>query len=93
MVRIVWAFAGAAALLFATIPSCWALSGNAPWCAVVEIGAGEVEWDCHYQTVEQCAPNVVAGNRGFCNPNPYYVPPAVRGRAQPRRHHPHPAMP
>lgn len=74
MVRIVWAFAGAAAFLFATIPSGWALSGNAPWCAVVEIGAGEVEWDCHYQTVEQCAANVVAGNRGFCNLNPYYVP-------------------
>lgn len=90
MMRIVCAFAGAAALLFATIPSSWALSGDAPWCAVVEVGAGEVEWDCHYQTVEQCAPNVVAGNRGFCNLNPYYVPPAVRGRGKPYARHHHP---
>ncbi len=40
---------------------------------MVEIGNGEVEWDCEYQTVEQCVPNVLAGNRGFCNNNPYYV--------------------
>jgi len=45
--------------------------GDAPWCAVIEIGAGEIYWDCQYRTVEQCVPNVIAGNRGFCNVNPY----------------------
>jgi len=89
MMRMVCTCAGAAALLLAAGMPGHALSGDAPWCAVVEIGSGEVEWDCHYQTVEQCAPNVIAGNRGFCSHNPYYVPPPVRGHARPsvRRHY------
>ena len=41
-----------------------------PWCAVVTIGSGTVTWDCHYRSFEECAPNVIAGNRGFCNRNP-----------------------
>ena len=45
--------------------------GDAPWCAVINIGPGDVYWDCQYRTVEECAPNVVAGNRGFCNFNPW----------------------
>jgi hypothetical protein len=51
--------------------------GDAPWCAVIEIGNGEVYWDCQYRTVEDCAPNVIAGNRGFCNVNPYGPGPAA----------------
>jgi hypothetical protein len=51
-----------------------AYAGEAPWCAVVELGAGDVEWDCHYFSVAACAPNVIAGNRGFCAINPYYSP-------------------
>jgi hypothetical protein len=51
-----------------------AYAGEAPWCAVVELGAGDVEWDCHYVSVAACAPNVIAGNRGFCAMNPYYSP-------------------
>ncbi|MGC1778392.1 MAG: DUF3551 domain-containing protein [Xanthobacteraceae bacterium] len=85
MIRIIRTCAAAGALLLLGIPSGHALTGDAPWCAVTEIGPGEVEWDCHYQTVEQCAPNVVAGNRGFCNLNPYYVPPALH-REPARRH-------
>ncbi len=85
MMRIVCTLAGAVALLLVEITASHALSGDAPWCAVVEIGSGEVEWDCHYQTIEQCAPNVVAGNRGFCNLNPYYVPPTAQHRPA-RRH-------
>ena len=46
--------------------------GPAPWCAVVSIGNGGVYWDCEYATAAECAPNVVAGNRGFCNRNPYF---------------------
>jgi len=40
-------------------------------CAVRELGTGEVEWDCQYYSAAECAPTVVAGNRGFCNLNPY----------------------
>ena len=38
--------------------------GPAPWCAVINLGTGGVYWDCEYATVAECAPNVIAGNRG-----------------------------
>ena len=65
---------GAAVLAFEVSAGDAAYIGNAPWCAVVNIGAGDVEWDCEYPSVQACAPNVVAGNRGFCGLNPYYSP-------------------
>jgi hypothetical protein len=91
MIRMVRTAAAAAALFLLEIAPGHALTGNAPWCAVVEIGPGEVEWDCHYQTEQECAPDVVAGNRGFCNHNPYYVPQATPHATvkHPRRRHPH----
>jgi hypothetical protein len=46
-------------------------SGDAPWCAVTEVGDGDGQWDCHYETVEECVPAVLAGNRGHCNQNPW----------------------
>jgi hypothetical protein len=46
-------------------------SGDAPWCAVTEIGEGAEARDCQYQTVEECVPSVLAGNRGHCSQNPY----------------------
>lgn len=54
----------------------------APWCAVYTVGWG-VHWDCSYATLEACVPFVIAGNRGFCNPNPYYPGPV---EARPGRH-------
>ena len=45
---------------------------EAPWCAIINTGL-DVHWDCQYQSLEQCYPTVLAGNRGFCNPNPYFV--------------------
>jgi hypothetical protein len=41
--------------------------GNAPWCAVIDIGTGDVAWDCQYPTFEACyhLGNILAGNRGF----------------------------
>ncbi len=56
--------------------------GHAPWCAVVSTGAGAIERDCEYDSVEACAPNVIAGNRGSCEINPYY-----RGGPGPYPHH------
>jgi hypothetical protein len=71
-------------------PSRATYAGEAPWCAVVELGAGDVEWDCHYASVAACAPNVIAGNRGFCAINPYYSPapytPALRRTRRAGRH-------
>jgi len=60
--------------------------GDAPWCAVIEIGNCEVYWDCQYRTVEECVPNVIAGNRGFCNVNPYGPGPAAPAAAPRPRH-------
>ena len=48
-------------------------SGDAPWCAISEIGEGANQMDCQYETVQECLPNVLAGNRGHCSPNPYAV--------------------
>ena len=60
--------------------------GDAPWCAVINIGAGTVYWDCHYRTVEECVPNVIAGNRGFCNLNPWPGPSQVIPYKYQKRH-------
>jgi hypothetical protein len=59
--------------------------GNAPWCAVQNLGSGNTIWDCEFLSAEQCQPAVIAGNRGFCNLNPAWpqyqpVPPPVRHR-------------
>ena len=59
-----------AALSFSANPS---KAGEGPWCAIISIGPGAVYEDCQYWTFEQCRPNVLAGNRGFCNLNPRYA--------------------
>ena len=50
--------------------------GDAPWCAVITIGTGTVYWDCQYPTFEACyhLGNILAGNKGFCNVNPWPGP-------------------
>ena len=70
--RLALSLAAAAAIFCIDVPSSRAqYYGDAPWCAVVEVGTGAVEWLCQYRSVEECAPHVVAGDRGFCNLNPY----------------------
>ena len=75
----------AAATSFGTSPS--HASGNAPWCAVIEIGTGSVYWDCQYPTFEACyhLGNILAGNRGFCNLNPWPGPSQVVPYKHPKR--------
>jgi hypothetical protein len=87
--RIALPIAALAAILCVDIPSSQAQAGNAPWCAVVQTGAGQVERDCDYFSIEECAPNVIAGNRGFCQINPYYtaVQPRVARHGRHWRHH------
>jgi hypothetical protein len=81
------ATATAAAVSVFHVPVSFAF-GDAPWCAVVSLGKGDVYWDCQYRTVEECVPNVIAGNRGFCNLNPYGPGPAAAAVPL-RRHHKH----
>ena len=78
----------AAALEFGLQP---AAAYEAPWCAVVSMGTGSVYWDCQYRSFEECyrKGNVLAGNRGWCNPNPYFVTdPTERRHARKRRPRP-----
>ena len=65
--------------------------GEKPWCAVLNLGTGDVVWQCEYRTVEECVPNVLGGNRGSCNLNPYYrpAPQAPAHMATPHRHRRH----
>jgi hypothetical protein len=67
-------------------------AGHAPWCAVLNMGPGDAYWDCQYASSEACRPNVLAGNRGFCNPNPRFEgwygpgePPRKHGKRRYRR--------
>ena len=69
----------AAAILFDARPS-GAYQG--PWCAGTSRGHSFV-YNCSMRTFEQCVSEVIAGNRGFCGPNPYYrgpEPPQPRAK-------------
>jgi len=41
-----------------------------PWCALSDIGRGVMQENCSMRTLEMCRQEVIAGNRGLCNPNP-----------------------
>ena len=45
---------------------------DGPWCAVTNVGRG-VHENCSMRTFEMCRQEVIAGNRGFCNPNPRWL--------------------
>jgi hypothetical protein len=85
MTRILLLIAATLLLFLQASPSRATYAGEAPWCAAVEIGGGDVEWDCHYASVAACAPNVIAGNRGFCVINPYYAPASYAGAVRAKR--------
>jgi hypothetical protein len=42
-----------------------------PWCAGTNVGH-DFHYNCTLPTYEMCVQEVIAGNRGFCSPNPYY---------------------
>jgi hypothetical protein len=83
MTRIIFAAAALAFLTFCLQPAADAY--EAPWCAVLGMGKG-VYWDCQYRSFEACRPNVLAGNRGWCNPNPYFVSNGPTSHQYYRRH-------
>ena len=62
-----------------------AQAAEGPWCALISLGTGSVYEDCQYYSLEACRPNVLAGNRGFCNPNPRWVGPPPSQRARHKR--------
>jgi len=84
MTRMISAI-GLAMLAMAFAPRPALASGTAPWCAVINTGF-DVYWDCQYRSSDECYPHILAGNRGFCNPNPAYVGPAEPPRKRAARH-------
>jgi hypothetical protein len=50
---------------------------QSPWCAGTNRGGSTFSYNCSVRTFEQCVSEVIAGNRGFCSPNPYYRGPEV----------------
>ena len=57
-----------------------------PWCALTDIGGGVMHENCTIPTFEMCVQEVIAGNRGFCIPNPRWQGPRPGGRETgPRR--------
>ena len=53
---------------------------EAPWCALTEIGGGAMYENCKIPTFELCVQEVIAGNRGFCIPNPRWQAPRPKAR-------------
>jgi hypothetical protein len=37
---------------------------------MTDIGGGVMQTDCSMRSLDMCRQEVIAGNRGFCNPNP-----------------------
>jgi hypothetical protein len=67
--------------------------GDAQWCAVISVTSGNIQWDCYYHSAAECAPNVIAGQRGFCNVNPYWTGARVAQTTAPALHRKHRAQP
>jgi hypothetical protein len=77
MMRIVLLAAVLAATQL-TSPSA-AVASEGPWCALRNFGS-DLSEDCQYRTFEECRVTVVAGFRGFCNPNPRWQSEMVNPR-------------
>jgi hypothetical protein len=71
IMRLVLAVAVSAAALCCNVSDSRAFE-HGPWCAVTDKGTGNMYWDCQYNSLEECVPNVLSGNRGFCNVNPAF---------------------
>ncbi len=59
--------------------------GDAPWCSAVTYGHSVLK-HCVYRTFEECVPNILGGNRGFCEQNPDWIGRAVPAEAPRRRY-------
>ena len=44
-----------------------------PYCAVTNTGFENITENCYMRSLDDCRREVIAGNRGFCRPNPRYA--------------------
>jgi hypothetical protein len=65
------------------------INGNLAWrMGPALIRAVPSSYNCSMPTYEMCVQEVIAGNRGFCSPNPYYRGPEfVPPRAKRKRYY------
>jgi uncharacterized protein DUF3551 len=78
MLRTVLATVALAIVTLANPGSVRAAEG--PWCALRNFGS-DLSEDCQFRTFEECRVTVIAGFRGFCNPNPRW-----QAEVEPRKH-------
>lgn len=88
IMRLTIAIAAFALAMCFNIPAGRAGFGDAPWCAMINKGTGEVYLDCQYRTFEECR-SAAAADRGFCNVNPAPGPSVPAAVAPPRHHKRH----
>ncbi len=79
MLRIILVTAVLAAIHLANPDPARASEG--PWCALRNFGS-DLSEDCQYRTLEECRLTVIAGIRGFCNPNPRWHGEVVNPRSR-----------
>jgi len=58
-----------------------ARAGEGPWCALLNFGSDLTE-DCQYRSIDECRQTIIAGFRGFCNPNPRWQGDVVKSRSR-----------
>jgi hypothetical protein len=56
-----------------------------PWCALSDIRGGVMQENCGMRSLEMCRQEVIAGNRGLCNPNPRWQGNPAGARQNPSR--------
>jgi len=71
--RIVFVMSIAAVATLFGVRASQAYYGDGPWCAVESIGFNTVTENCDMRSFEQCRLQTIAGNRGFCVPNPRWT--------------------
>jgi len=74
LLRLMFAFGIAATVLCMSARASHAYqTGDEKWCLVLNKGADTLQWDCEYETSEDCAKEV-AVTVGFCAINPLWRP-------------------
>jgi len=56
-------------------------TGDSQWCLVTNKGADSMQWECEYDTSNDCA-TAVAGTGGYCAINPFWQSDNHRMRAE-----------
>jgi hypothetical protein len=75
LLRSIFAFGIVAAVLcMNTRPSHAYQTGESKWCTVTNKGGDTAQWQCEYDTSDECAAAVAGTPGGYCAINPYWRP-------------------